>query len=50
MALMGKNLKGVDGFPDGTSGKERACRCWGHRGKGWVPGWEDALEEGVQAR
>ena len=27
------------GFPGGTSGKERDA--------GWIPGWEDPLEEGM---
>ena len=32
-------------FPGGTSGKEPACRCWGHETWVWSLGQEDPLEE-----
>ena len=37
-------------FPGGACDKEPTCQCWDRRRRGLIPGWGDALDEGMEAR
>ena len=47
ISLLGlpNNYHRLGGFPDGTSGKDIACKCRRHGDMGFILGQEDPLEQ-----